>query len=279
MRNKTLSIAVLSGKGGVGKSNIALNLGYCLHEKKKKVLMMDCDIGLANIDILLGISPEYCLQNIIFDKLPVKDSLVSINNGIEPAFDLIASNSGMSGLTELDKETRHLLAKKINPVAQDYDFVFLDISAGITPTALNMSARADIRLLILTPEPTPLTDSYALIKVMANEYNIKDFHIVVNMADSMTEATETFKRISMVCEKFLNFTPKYLGNILNDNGVPHAVATQKPLVVHYPKTKASKDLHLLADDLLKLAQNFPKDKDQEALKLELNISSEKKSFF
>ncbi len=241
MSNTTLSIAVLSGKGGVGKSNLALNLCYSLHQRSHTVLLMDCDMGLANMDVLLGIAPESHLQDILLSNKNPREILMPIGPQNSGGFDLLPANSGMSGLTELDPAALEILRNSINPVAVDYDFLVLDIGAGISPTALGFGAMAVMRILVVTPEPTSLTDGYALMKVLSNKHGITSFHILVNQVESSQEGKRTFNRLSAVCEKFLQFTPTYLGHIRLDNQVTAAVRKQRPFIELYPNTPASLD--------------------------------------
>lgn len=249
MNKATFSIAILSGKGGVGKSNISVNLGYALNMLARDVVLFDCDMGLANIDILLGISPESFLQHIFLSDTPLEDIVYPIAENSKHRYDLIPANSGLGNFAELDADTRDMLCERINPFAASYDVLLMDISAGISPTAINLSSRTDMRLVVVTPEPTSITDSYALMKVMSKDLGVRDFHIVVNQAETNDEATATFARLSMVCDHFLGFKPVFLGTILSDSAVTMAVSRQKPFILHMPNSAAAQNCRALAQQI------------------------------
>jgi flagellar biosynthesis protein FlhG len=244
--NLTVSFSVLSGKGGVGKSNLALNLCYGLHQMGHTVLLMDSDMGLANLDILLGISPDSDIQDIFLDNRDPADILMPIGPDGSEGFDLLPANSGVNAFIDLDQEAHDLLRAKLNPLADRYDFLALDIGAGISPSALGFSVMTALRLVVVTPEPTSLTDSYALMKVLSTKHGIKDFSILVNQADSQTEAKRTYTRLSAVCQRFLGFKPDYLGGVRMDKAVPEAVRKQRPFLQVDPKSPAARDCMQLA---------------------------------
>ncbi len=245
----TISFSVLSGKGGVGKSNLALNLCYSLHQLGHTVLLMDSDMGLANIDVLLGISPESDIQDIFIENRNPTEILVPIGPAGTEGFDLLPANSGMAGFAELESEARDILREKINPLAGRYDFFALDVGAGISPTALSFGAMTALRLVVITPEPTALTDSYALMKVLLATYGITDFQILVNQVETHTEAKQTYNRLAAVCDRFLGFTPAYLGAVRMDRAVIDAVRKQKPFVQNTPKSPAAQDCIKIAEKL------------------------------
>lgn len=246
-KNTTLSFAVLSGKGGVGKSNIALNICYGLRLMGQRVLLIDCDMGLANMDVLLGIAPQVHIQDILLSNLDPAEVLVPV--GSEPGFDLMPANSGLAEFSELDSGARSLLREKINPLAERYDYVCLDIGAGISPTVLEFAAMTAIRTVVITPEPTSLTDSYAMMKVLIAKHNVKNFYIIVNQVESQAEARLTFNRIAAVCQRFLNFTPTLLGSVRSDRALIDAVRKQKPLMQIAPKSPAATDCMAIAQSL------------------------------
>ena len=160
MANTTLSVALLSGKGGVGKTNMSLNIACALHQQGFKTLLMDCDLGLANLDVLLGITPEGNLQTALLGEADVSDVLCQIDG---EDFAVLPAASGVPELTELQPDERDLLLSRLEPVLHKYDFVFMDIGAGISGTVQTFAAMASVRIVVITPEPTSLTDSYALI--------------------------------------------------------------------------------------------------------------------
>jgi flagellar biosynthesis protein FlhG len=243
-----MSISIVSGKGGVGKTNISLNLGYALSQIDHSVLIMDADLGLANMDVLLGISPPKNIQDIITQDVSPEDVVVPIN---DLGLDLLPAASGIADLVELDEDVQSLLLHKLHTLFQRYDYLLLDLGAGISPTVLSFASMSQERLVILTPEPTSLTDSYALIKILAAEYGIKNFQIIVNMAGSQQEAKQTFNRLYAACEHFLSIKLQYLGLVRHDKTVTESVRKQEPLIKWAPNSPAAQDIIALANSLHK----------------------------
>ncbi len=248
----TMSLAVMSGKGGVGKSNISLNLGYCLAQKNHALLLMDCDLGLANLDVLLGITPEENLQDVLLSGADVKNAIESLKKDTVKPFDILPAASGVPELTDMNNEMRDLLIKRINPALANYNFIIMDLGAGIHNTVQSFAAMAAIRIIVLTPEPTALTDAYALIKVLSQDLNVKDFLVVVNDVVNKKEEEMTFKRLEMACQKFFNVNPVLLGSVRHDPKILEAVTRQKPVVELFPDSPAAQDINVLADRLLKI---------------------------
>ncbi len=255
-QNKTLSIAVMSGKGGVGKSNLALNIGYALAKNNFSTLLMDCDLGLANLDVLLGIAPEYNVQDILHDRILPQYATVPIMSEEVKKFSLLPATSGISELADMRSEESSLLFKKIEPVFSDYSLLLMDLGAGISESVQYFASMAAIRLVILTPEPTSLTDAYALIKVLKTNTNMTEFLVLVNQADSQKEAKDVFERLAIACDKFLGVKPVFLGLVHNDSKVPDAVRRQKPLLSVHPDSKAAMDVLVLANKLGKIYQTM-----------------------
>ncbi|MDR2893644.1 MAG: MinD/ParA family protein [Deltaproteobacteria bacterium] len=247
--NTTLSIAVLSGKGGVGKSNLALNMSLALNQKGRKVLLIDCDLGLANLDVLLGITPSGDMQKLIDDDLAPSDVLTPIT---ADGFDLLPASSGLVESFDKQHLVPGLLVKKLGRLASAYDYVIMDIGAGISPMVLNFAAMAMMRILVITPEPTSLTDSYALVKVLAARQNIRDHLVLVNQVESAKQEEQAFKRLAAACSHFLNITPVNLGSVRLDNNLTEAVRRQKPMLLEFPQSKSAADFHSLAEKLEKL---------------------------
>ncbi|MDR2161576.1 MAG: MinD/ParA family protein [Desulfovibrio sp.] len=239
--NTTISFCVISGKGGVGKSNLALNLCYGLHQLGNTVLLMDSDMGLANLDVLLGISPDRDFQDIFLENRAPEEILLPIGPAGSEGFDLLPANSGAAAFVELEQDTREIMCDKLNPLADRYSFFALDVGAGISSSALGFSVMTTLRFVVVTPEPTSLTDSYALMKVLASAHGINDFFILVNQAENRTEAKLTYSRLSSVCQRFLGFQPGYLGGIRTDKAVPDAVRRQRPFLQLSPQSPASRD--------------------------------------
>ncbi|GAB7080530.1 MinD/ParA family protein [Megalodesulfovibrio paquesii] len=262
--NKTLSVAILSGKGGVGKTNIALNLSYCLFKAGHRLLLMDCDIGLANLDVLLGIAPEKTIQDLVDEDMPLQEIVMPLAKG---GFDLLPAASGVPELLELDDDSREQLFERLRPLFSQYDFAFMDMGAGISPTVLSFAAMSHVRVVVVTPEPTSLTDSYALIKVLATQHGVREFHVVVNMAETPNEEREAFNRLNATCERFLGFQVNFLGGISHDKHVPDAVRRQTPLMKLSPKSDSARDMMAIAVKLAKLREaRLPELAQEDALR-------------
>ncbi|MBQ3060182.1 MAG: MinD/ParA family protein [Desulfovibrio sp.] len=250
--NSTLSIAVLSGKGGVGKTNITLNLAYALHQAGFRTLLMDCDLGLANLDVLLGITPQQNLQDTLLGEARVEDVLCQI----APGLDVLPAASGVPEMNDMHPELRELLLARLKPVLGRYDYVFMDMGAGISETVQAFAALAALRIVVITPEPTSLTDSYALIKVLNSRYGVQDFKVLVNQATSAREAQNSFDKLYGACHHFLQLKPELLGHIRMDKHLPEAVCRQKPLLLYAPGSQAAQDLQSLASRLQKARQGM-----------------------
>ncbi|WP_243362864.1 MinD/ParA family protein [Fundidesulfovibrio terrae] len=239
----TLSVSILSGKGGVGKTNLALNLAYALYKASHKMLVMDFDVGLANVDVLLGVSPEKNLQDLLKPGVMPADVVAEVEPG---GFDFLPAASGVPELLELDEDMRDSVFTKLNTVLGEYDYVLFDLGAGIGKTVLALASMTRMRVLVVTPEPTSLTDGYAVVKVLKNQHNIKDFQVVVNQASSAKEAQLTFDRLHGACKRFLDLDIGYLGAVHTDPNVPEAVRRQVPLIKYAPQCRASQDILSLA---------------------------------
>lgn len=250
--NKTLSIAVLSGKGGVGKSNLALNLAFAINRKAAKVLIIDCDLGLANLDVLLGLAPQHNIQSLLEPDVKAADLAIHLADGL----DILPANSGLLDTLEADSLLPDIIADKLDEFAKGYDFIILDVGAGISGTALAFGAMTLMRLMVITPEPTSLTDSYALIKVLASRYGVKDHFVLVNQVATAKEEEMAFKRLYAASSHFLNINPTLIGSVHNDPKLVEAVRQQKPVIKAFPTTRASNDIAIIAEKLIKLRNNI-----------------------
>lgn len=237
--SSSMSVAILSGKGGVGKTNLALNLSYALFRAGHRVLLMDFDVGLANVDVLLGLSPEKNLQDLFRPEVTAEEVMLSVEEG---GFDFLPAASGVPELLEMDDDMREILFQKLNNAFSRYDYLMLDLGAGISQTVLSVAAMSHMRVLVVTPEPTSLTDSYAVIKVLHTQYGISDFHILVNQVDGPKDTKATFDRLSAACQHFLGFTPELLGGVRADSAMPESVRRQTPLLRHAPRCAAAQDI-------------------------------------
>ncbi|MBE9546717.1 MAG: MinD/ParA family protein [Proteobacteria bacterium] len=238
-------IAITSGKGGVGKTHIAANLAYVLSKMKKKVLVLDADVGLANIDIILGLTPEYNLHHVLSGEKTISEVVVPGPGGIK----ILPSASGIQEMANLSKGQKLTLLDEMNSMNEDMDFMLIDTAAGIAGNVMYFNMAAKEIIVVVSPEPTSLTDAYALIKVLYNAYDEKRFMVLVNMVKDSDEAGEVYRKLSNATEHFLNVSVEYLGHILHDECVRKAVVQQKALVEIYPYSPVSKCLFTVAKKL------------------------------
>jgi flagellar biosynthesis protein FlhG len=241
-------ISVTSGKGGVGKTNIVANLAEAIQSLKKRVLILDADLGLANMDIMLGLNPRYTINHVLKGEKSLEDVIITAPGG----FKLLPAASGIQELTELDKTQRLFLLSELDALQDRFDVILIDTGAGISSNVMYFNFAAMERLVIVTNEPTSLTDAYALIKVLKNKYHQKRFKVLVNSARSDMEADRIFKSLSIAADKYLgSLSLDYLGWIPYDKLIPKAVRKQKTVLNMHPDTPASKSFVALANKLLK----------------------------
>lgn len=245
--NETLTLSVLSGKGGCGKTSLAVNLALALHEQSYRTLLMDCDLGLANLDVLLGITPTGTLQDVLLADVEASSVVCQIEEG----FDILPAASGVPELVEMNDDMRDLLVRQLTPVLEKYDYVFLDLGAGINNTVRTFASMSLARIIVVTPEPPSITDSYALMKVLAQEHGIRDFLIIVNQITSKQEETATFRRLHSACTRFLHFEPVLLGSVREDPHMSEAVQKQTPILKLFPACNASHDIVELSKRLIR----------------------------
>lgn len=234
LREPTRVISVISGKGGVGKTNIVANLGYQLSRRGQRVLILDADLGLGNLDILLGLAPRYNLSHVIMGKKLLSDILVEGPGGIQ----ILPASSGIQELTQLSLGQKIDVLSEIDQLIDSVDILLIDSAAGISPHVLDFSVTASDILVVVTPEPTSITDAYALMKVLSVKYAEKNCKLVVNMAKSEQEGREVFRQLNLVAEKFLDITMEYFGSILLDKQIVRGVKRQRLLSEMSPKSAA-----------------------------------------
>ncbi len=240
-------ISVTSGKGGVGKTNIVANLAEAIQNLKKRVLILDADLGLANMDILLGLNPRYTINHVLKGEKRLEDVIITAPGG----FKLLPAASGIQELTELDKAQRLFLLDELDALNDRFDVILIDTGAGISSNVMYFNFAAMERVVIVTNEPTSLTDAYALIKVLTNKYHQKRFKVLVNSARNDIEADRIFKSLSIVADRYLgSLSLDYLGWIPYDELIPKAVRRQKTILKMHPNTPASKSFMNLAKRLL-----------------------------
>jgi len=250
-------VSVTSGKGGVGKTNIVGNLAVTFQRKGKNVLVFDADLGLANIDIIFGIHPEDNIDAVIRGEKKLSDIIVKGPEGVS----VIPASSGIEEMASLTEGQKLNLLCEFDDLHQQFDIMLVDTGAGISSNVVYFNMAAQKRLVVVTPEPTSITDAYALLKVMYHRYRTKEFFILMNMVEDEKEGKAVFKKLSQVVDKFLmGISLDYAGSILRDDYLKQAVAKRQPVVCAFPRAVASRNMDVLADRLLRrMANSDPAD--------------------
>jgi flagellar biosynthesis protein FlhG len=241
-------LAVTSGKGGVGKSNISLNLGLCLQRLGRRVLLVDADTNLANIDILMGLTPKYTLVDAVLRGQFISDVVMDGPEGLR----ILPAGSGVVEMVGLDDVIRERLARGLEELEKSRDLVILDTGAGIHEGVVEFASGCDEVIFVTTPEPTAITDAYAAIKVISNRNPAVKPYLLVNQARDQEEAEEVSRKIRLVVENYLAITLESLGFLPADPHVPRAVARQMPFILAFPRCQAALNLTMIARRLLKL---------------------------
>lgn len=242
--SKTRTIAITSGKGGVGKTSFAVSLSIALSQRSKSVTLLDADLGLANINVVLGIIPKYNLYHVIKGKKKLKDIIIDVPEGIK----IIAGASGFHQLANLDIKQREEFIKALSELDSD-DYMVVDTGAGISQNVLSFLVASDEVIVITTPEPTAITDAYGTIKAIAANAPEKTVKLVVNRVQSVSEGKRVAQRVINIAGQFLNIKVENLGFVFEDMYVSKSIRNQKPFIASYPKSKASNCVDIIADRL------------------------------
>lgn len=235
-------IAVTSGKGGVGKTNVVVNLAVSLARRGKRVLVLDADLGLGNLDVLLGLIPQFTLEHVLSGEKRLSEIALRGPEGIR----ILPASSGVQDLTHLTPPQQLLLQQELDQLAGSIDLLLIDTGAGISTNVLFFASVAHEILVVASPEPTSITDAYALMKVLSHRYDETHFRLLVNMARNQREGLEVFRKIGLVADRFLNISIDYIGFIPDDDYVPLSVCRQRPVVDLYPQAPASQEFQRLA---------------------------------
>jgi len=233
---KTRIITISSGKGGVGKTNLSVNMALAFARIGRKVVVMDADLGLANINVMFNLIPKYNLYHVIKKQKTIQEILVETEYGIS----IVAGASGFSQIANMGRKERQDFIDEMNNLSFA-DIILIDTGAGVSSNVLDFVAAADDAIIVTTPEPTAITDAYSIIKIIATEYKAIDMELklVVNRARGAAEAKNVADRMINITGQFLNMKMDYLGFVYEDQAVINAVRHQKPFMVVDPKCKAS----------------------------------------
>jgi len=253
IKSKTARIiTITSGKGGVGKTNISVNLAIALSELGLRVIILDADFGLANIDVLFGIIPKFTLADMIHGKRNIFEILSDGPNNIK----FISGGSGVEDLVKLDKNNLEEFLKNISLLDKIADVIIIDTGAGLSDNVMRFIMASDEVLLVTTPEPTSITDAYALIKMISNRDRQKIIKLIVNRSENEKEAKDILDRLCLVADKFLGLDLYPLGYIPQDDSIIKAVKQQEPFSLSYPRSHASKHIREIARKLVETDQGY-----------------------
>lgn len=244
MGENTKVFTITSGKGGVGKSNVVLNLAIALKKLGKKVLVLDADIGMGNIDVLIGTIPRYNIIDIVSNNKTIEEVMITGPLGVK----ILCGGTGLSRIDDLNSSQREIIVNQLGRL-RGFDYILIDTGAGINRTSLAFIDCSDEVFIVTTPEPTALTDAYSLLKTMCN-YDIKrSARVIVNKVLEDKEGDSTFGRLKNSSEKFLHAYLIHLGNVCEDKKLVQAVRQQKPVLLAYPNCEASQKIEALARKL------------------------------
>ena len=239
------TIAITSGKGGVGKTSIAANLGLAIATQNKRVGIIDADLGLANIDVILKLTPKYNIEHVISGKKKLSEIFVKGPAGLT----IIPASPGRSYMANLSESERSALIMELLRSAANFDITLIDTAAGISNNVIDFALAAREVIVITTPEPTAVTDAYAMIKVISQRKKT-DVGIVVNMAGSPQQGQEVAERIIMAAKRFISVKAHFVGYILADAAMSNAISAQQPLIFKYPGSNAAQCIAALANRII-----------------------------
>ncbi|MFT5431856.1 MAG: flagellar biosynthesis protein FlhG [Myxococcota bacterium] len=247
MKRSFRVIAVTSGKGGVGKTNVVSNLALTMAKDGRRVLIIDADLGLANVDVIMGLTPKYDLRHLLHDDGTIDECIVKGPDGV----DVISGGSGAAELTVLETAQKWKLLESLEPLSEHYDTLLIDTGAGIGSNVQFFAGAAHEVLVVVGPEPTSLTDAYSTIKVLQARCGLSRVLVVVNRTTNQAAARDVFRQLHTVTSRFLKVVVEFAGWIPHDSHVEQAVMRQVPFVTLFPMAPASARVKALADALLR----------------------------
>lgn len=267
----TRVVSVTSGKGGVGKTAVVANVGIALARQGRKVLIIDADLGLANIDVILGLAPEYNLNHFFNGERTLEEIMIEGPHGLK----ILPAGSGVQQYTRLDGQLKMRFIEAIDNLQENFDLVLIDTEAGISDNVTYFNVAAQDILVVTTPEPTAITDAYALMKLLSSQYHQKNFLLCVNSVRNGNEGLDVFEKLTMVSGRYLDISIDYLGAVPFDRKMHEAVRTQQVIQDLYPDHKVSKAFLALADSLIETpVQDQPKGTLQFFFKRFLGVETE-----
>ena len=242
-------IAVTGGKGGVGKTNVSVNLAVSMADMGKRVMVLDADLGLANIDVLLGLHTEYDLSHVLRGERTLQEIIVEGPGGVR----VVPASSGVQEMAELSRAEHAGLIQAFSEVDDDLDILIVDTAAGISDAVVSFSRAAQEVIVVVCDEPASITDAYALIKLLNREYGVNRFRVLANMTRSAEEGRNLYNKLCRVTDRYLEVMLSYMGSVPYDESLRKAVRGQKPVVHAFPRSPAAQTFKNLA----KKADNWP----------------------
>lgn len=242
----TRVFSITSGKGGVGKTATVANLAVLLAKMGKRVLILDADLGLANIDVVFGLAPTHNLNHFFAGDCELPSILIDGPLGIK----ILPAGSGVQRFTRLDSQQKLRLLDALDSMHNDFDFVLIDTEAGISENVTYFNTAAQEIMVVTTPEPTAITDAYALMKLLSNQYHEKHFNLIVNFITHEEEALDVYRKLTMVANRYLDISIDYMGSIPTDKQMVDAIRKQQVMVQLYPESKTSMAFEALARALM-----------------------------
>lgn len=248
------TVAVTSGKGGVGKTSVVINLALTLARRGHRVLVMDCDLGLSNVDVLMGLNPRYNLIHVMRGDQGLEDVMMEASPGVW----VLPAPFGNQEITNLSTEEQLNLLATLERLEDRFDFILLDTGAGISSNVMFFNMAANHIVVVMTPEPTSVTDAYALIKVLNTRHAEERFHLLVNRVRTDAEGLTYFRKLTQVTQNFLDVSVSYLGCLLKDVNIGRGTMACKATVSLYPNSDAARRFEELAMRLEGLPLERPK---------------------
>ncbi|MES9904082.1 MAG: MinD/ParA family protein [Sedimenticola sp.] len=242
-------MAVTGGKGGVGKTNVAVNLSVAFAELGKRVMLLDADLGLANIDVMLGLHPEHDLSHVLSGERNLEEVVIDGPLGIK----VVPGASGVQQMAELSEAEHAGLISAFSDIGQDLDILIVDTAAGISDTVISFSRAVQELIVVVCDEPASITDAYAMIKLLNREYGVERFRILANMTRTPQEGRKLYNKICRVTDRYLEVMLSYMGSVPYDESLLKALRAQKPVILAYPRSRIAQSFK----DLAKKADNWP----------------------
>jgi flagellar biosynthesis protein FlhG len=239
-------ITITSGKGGVGKSNFTINLGLALRKLGFGVTILDADLGLANIDVIIGLIPKYSLAHVVRREKTIEEVMVEGPQGIK----IISGGSGLRELVNLTEEQLNHLIENLKMIGKDTDFILVDTGAGISNAVLSFVNATDEVILVTTPEPTAITDAYAMIKNIVAEDKTKRIRLLINRVENNQEGLDIYNKLNTAAQRFLNISVEQLGYLYDDIAVSKSVKAQRPFILNYPNSLVSQGVDSIASRII-----------------------------